>query len=162
LRALQGGARQLVNVDGSEQALALLDQNVELNGFDRNRVENLHEDMFECLRRLHHEAQKFDVIILDPPKFVDSKAHLMRASRGYKDINRMAFLLLRPGGHLLTFSCSGLLAPELFHKIVADAALDAGRTGVILRQFHQSSDHPVRLSFPEGNYLKGLLVRVVE
>lgn len=162
LRALQGGARRLVNVDGSESALSLLNRNVELNGLDQGRVHNLHEDMFECLRRLHHERQQFDVIVLDPPKFVDSKAHLTRASRGYKDINRMAFLLLRPGGSLLTFSCSGLLPPELFQKIVADAAVDAGRTGVILRHLHQAADHPVRLSFPEGNYLKGLLIKVTE
>lgn len=162
LRALQGGARQLVNVDSSEQALSLLDRNVELNGLDRKRVDNLHEDMFECLRRLQHEQRRFDIIVLDPPKFVDSKAHLVRASRGYKDINRLAFLLLRPGGYLLTFSCSGLLTPDLFQKIVADAAVDAGRAGVILRHFSQAPDHPVRLSFPEGSYLKGLLVKAVE
>lgn len=162
LRALHGGARHLVNVESSDQALDLLNSNIQLNHFDSSRVENLHEDMFACLRRLYRAQRRFDVIVLDPPKFVDSKAHLARASRGYKDINRLALLLLRPGGHLLTFSCSGLMPADLFQKIVADAALDAGRTGLITGYFHQAADHPVRLSFPEGSYLKGLLVRVVE
>jgi len=159
LRALQGGARRVVNIDSSEQALKILDDNVALNGLDAGRVDNLHEDVFTCLRRLDRDDRDFDIIVLDPPKFVDSKAGLMRASRGYKDINRLAFRLLRPGGYLLTFSCSGLLAPDLFQKIVADAALDAGCSGVILRHYSQAADHPVRLSFPEGAYLKGLLVR---
>ncbi|MEX0951700.1 MAG: class I SAM-dependent methyltransferase [Gammaproteobacteria bacterium] len=162
LRALQAGAHSLVNVDSSEQALALLDQNVELNQLDAGRVTNLHADMFTTLRRFHEEKRKFDVIVLDPPKFVDSKAHLERACRGYKDINRLAMLNLRPGGYLLTFSCSGLLATDLFQKVVADAAVDAGRNGLILRQLQQASDHPVALSFPEGRYLKGLLVKMVD
>lgn len=162
LRALKGGARQVLNIDTSEQSLELLNENIALNGLDANRSQNLHEDVFTALRRLHKEGRQFDVIVLDPPKFVDSKANLTRASRGYKDINRLAFMLLRPGGHLLTFSCSGLLSTELFQKIVADAALDANCTGVIIRHFGQATDHPVRLSFPEGTYLKGLLVRKVE
>lgn len=162
LRALQGGARHVLNIDSSEQALALLNDNIALNGLDANRSENLCEDVFSSLRRLHREGRQFDIVVLDPPKFVDSKANLTRASRGYKDINRLAFMLLRTGGYLLTFSCSGLLNTELFQKIVADAALDANRTGAIVHHFSQAADHPIRLSFPEGGYLKGLLVRVVE
>ncbi len=162
LRALQGGARRILNIDSSEQALALLNDNLALNQFDADRTENLCEDVFSSLRRLQYENRQFDVIVLDPPKFVDSKANLNRACRGYKDINRLAFMLLRSGGYLLTFSCSGLLPTDLFQKIVADAAVDAGRYGVIIQHFSQAADHPIRLNFPEGSYLKGLLVRVVE
>jgi 23S rRNA (cytosine1962-C5)-methyltransferase len=103
----------------------------------------------------------FDVVVLDPPKFVNAKSDLMRASRGYKDINRLAFELLRPGGTLFTFSCSGLMGRDLFQKIVADAALDAGRHAVILHWLNQSPDHPTALNFPEGSYLKGLVCRVI-
>ena len=104
----------------------------------------------------------FDVVVLDPPKFAESKANLPRASRGYKDINMLAFALLEPGGILFTFSCSGLMEPDLFQKIVADAALDAGCEAQIVRRLGQAADHPTLLSFPESSYLKGFICKVVE
>jgi 23S rRNA (cytosine1962-C5)-methyltransferase len=117
--------------------------------------------VFGELRRLAAARRRFDVVILDPPRFVESRAHLEAACRGYKDINRLGLELLKPGGRLFTFSCSGLLKPDLFQKIVADAALDAGRPAHIIRRFGQAPDHPVLLSFPEGAYLKGLLVQAI-
>jgi 23S rRNA (cytosine1962-C5)-methyltransferase len=116
-------------------------------------------DVFEALRKFHHQGERFDVIVLDPPKFVDSKANLMNACRGYKDINRLAVMLLKPGGTLLTFSCSGLLSGELFQKVVADACLDAKRPMHIIEHLFQSADHPVRTNFPESLYLKGYVLR---
>jgi 23S rRNA (cytosine1962-C5)-methyltransferase len=116
--------------------------------------------VFQELRRFRDRGRQFDVIILDPPKFADSAAQVPAASRGYKDINLLAFKLLRPQGILFTFSCSGVLTPELFQKIVADAALDAGRWVHIIGRLGQAADHPVLLSFPEGSYLKGLICQV--
>jgi 23S rRNA (cytosine1962-C5)-methyltransferase len=123
-------------------------------------VEYLQADVFKQLRSFRDAARQFDLIVLDPPKFADSRQQLDRASRGYKDINLLAIKLLRAGGHLFTFSCSGLMEPALFQKIVADAALDAGRETQIIRRMGQAADHPTALSFPEGHYLKGLLCRV--
>jgi 23S rRNA (cytosine1962-C5)-methyltransferase len=158
--ALRAGAAHVVNVDASAPALELARINVGLNDLDSGRVDDESEDVFQLLRRYHTEGRTFDLAVLDPPKFVKSKGDLMRASRGYKDINRLAFHLLRPGGTLFTFSCSGLMGRDLFQKIVADAALDAGRQAVILQWLNQSPDHPTALNFPEGSYLKGLVCRV--
>lgn len=160
LAALQGGATRVVNVDSSAPALELARHNAALNGFQEDRIEALEGNVFQVLRQFQQEGRQFDLIVLDPPKFVESRERLNRATRGYKDINLHAFRLLRPGGRLFTFSCSGLLEPALFQKIVADAALDAGRNGQILAHLEQAPDHPVLLSFPEGNYLKGLHCRV--
>ncbi|MDD5207573.1 MAG: rRNA large subunit methyltransferase I, partial [Desulfobacterales bacterium] len=113
------------------------------------------------LREYREAGRRFDVVILDPPKFIDSMKHLDAGSRGYKDINLLAFGLLKPGGILITFSCSGLMVRELFQKIVADSALDAGRTGQIIKPLSQAADHPTALSFPEAAYLKGFICRVV-
>jgi 23S rRNA (cytosine1962-C5)-methyltransferase len=159
--ALMGGAERVTNLDSSREALVLTRTQAELNGLDPKRIENVEGDVFTLLREYHHSGRLFDLIILDPPKFVHSKAGLMRAARGYKDINLSAFRLLRPGGLLLTFSCSGRLTNDLFQKIVADAALDAGREAQVIRWLHQAADHPTALNFPEGSYLKGLLCRVV-
>ncbi len=159
MHALHGGARSLVNVELSETALSILKKNIALNGFDPSQALNIREDVFEFLRRCDRDGRRFDLIILDPPKFAESTRTLTRAARGYKDINRLAFKILRAGGILFTFSCSGLLEPALFQKIVADAALDAGRSGQIIRKLGQPPDHPVLLSFPEGAYLKGLICR---
>lgn len=139
---------------------ALLRENLTANAIDPVRLEPIAGDAFEVLRRLRDDGRRFDLIVLDPPKFAGARAQIPRAARGYKDINLLAFKLLRPGGTLFSFSCSGLLAPALFQKIVADAALDAGREAQIREHLTQAPDHPVALSFPEGGYLKGLVCRV--
>lgn len=158
--ALKFGAAHVVNLDSSADALDLARQHVALNGFAPEQAEYAQADGFQQLRHYQSQGRRFDIIILDPPKFVNSRKHLERACRGYKDINLLAMRLLKPGGLLMTYSCSGLVSPELFQKIVADAALDAGRSGHLLRRLGQAADHPVALNFPEGAYLKGLLCRV--
>ncbi len=158
--ALKGGASRVVDVDTSGPALAMARRNVDANGLGDERYEAIEADVFALLRRFRDSRRSFDAIVLDPPKFADARAHLDKAARGYKDINLLAFKLLRPGGVLLTFSCSGLMTPELFQKIVADAAVDARRDGAIVARLTQPSDHPVALPFPEGAYLKGLVCRV--
>lgn len=158
--ALAGGASRVTNIEASADALALAQKNIKLNGFSTERVENVEGNVFGVLRQYRNEERQFDLIILDPPKFVESRSQLERASRGYKDINLLAFKLLRPGGILFTFSCSGLMHRDLFQKIVADAALDAGQDAQIIQWLAQASDHPTALNFPEGSYLKGLVCRV--
>ena len=158
--AMAAGARSLTNVDISADALDMARQNMILNNLDSDRVTYLQADVFKQLRSFRDAARDFDVVVLDPPKFADSRQQLDRASRGYKDINLLAVKLLRSGGYLFTFSCSGLMEPDLFQKIVADAALDAGRDAQIIRRMSQAADHPTSLNFPEGHYLKGLLCRI--
>ena len=157
--ALKAGASEVVNVDMSESALALARQNVTLNELDLSRAKFEQADVFKLLRSYREQGQRFDVIVLDPPKFAESKAQLNGACRGYKDINMLAFQLLNAGGVLLTFSCSGLMTQDLFQKVVADAALDAGRDAQILERLNQAADHPIGTAYPEGHYLKGLVVR---
>ncbi len=158
--ALAAGARHVTNLDSSGAALALAAANLRLNGFAESRWTNQEADVFTQLRQWRDEGRRFDLIILDPPKFVTTPEHLERATRGYKDINWLALRLLRPGGLLATFSCSGLVDRDLFQKIVFAAALDAGREARIVTWFGQSPDHPVLLTFPEAAYLKGLLCYV--
>lgn len=158
--ALAGGATEVTNVDVSDDALSIAAKNVELNGLDASRITHLNADVFKQLRDYRKEGRRFDMIVLDPPKFVDSKASLNRASRGYKDINMLAMQLLEPGGILATYSCSGLMPSGLFQKIVADAALDAGRDLQFLKTLEQAEDHPTSGPYPEGYYLKGFLCRV--
>ena len=158
--ALHGGAAKVTNIETSASALSLAQRNAELNGLDLNRIENVEGDVFQVLRRYRDARRQFDLIVLDPPKFAESHSQIEGATRGYKDINLLALKLLRAGGLLATFSCSGLITPDLFQKIVAGAALDAGREAQILRRLSQAPDHPVALNFPEGEYLKGLIVRV--
>ncbi len=158
--ALRGGARQVTNVESSAGALELAAANTALNGFDVGQAEGVAGDVFNVLRRYRDSRRQFDLIVLDPPKFAESRAQVDGAARGYKDINLLALKLLRPGGVLFTFSCSGLISPDLFQKIVAGAAADAGRDAQIVRRLSQGPDHPVALSFPEGEYLKGLVCRV--
>jgi 23S rRNA (cytosine1962-C5)-methyltransferase len=160
IAGLAGGARRAINVDSSAEALRMANDNARLNGLDIERLENIEANVFEQLREFKRVQRTFDVIVLDPPKLIDSRQALDRGARAYKDVNMQAFSLLKPGGLLMTFSCSGLLAPQLFQKIVADAALDAGRQGVIVERLSQSADHPVALNFPEGEYLKGFCIRV--
>ncbi|QSH40602.1 class I SAM-dependent methyltransferase [Lentisphaerota bacterium ZTH] len=154
------GADMVTNVDASVEALKTAGRNMELNGIRQSAYENIEADVFKLLRKYRDMARRFDVIVLDPPKFIDSKGQLKRASRGYKDIAMLGFKLLNPGGVLLNFSCSGLMPVDLFQKITADAALDAGVNGKITARLGQSPDHPTLLSFPESFYLKGFMVKV--
>lgn len=158
--ALKAGAAMVTNIDSSADALKLSMQNARLNDLDASKLDNQEGDVFGLLRKYRNESPRYDIVILDPPKFVESMKHLEKAARGYKDINMLAFQILKPGGLLFTFSCSGLMSSELFQKIVADAALDAGRGAVIQERLFQSADHPVALNFPEAAYLKGLVCRV--
>jgi 23S rRNA (cytosine1962-C5)-methyltransferase len=158
--ALAGGAAHVTNVDTSYDALVGAEAALQLNGFDPDRqAESICGDVFQVLRAFRDAGRKFDLVILDPPKFARSKAELDGATRGYKDINLLGFKLLAPGGRLATFSCSGLVTPDLFQKIVFGASNDAGRSAQIVAKFSQGPDHPILLSFPEGEYLKGLLCR---
>ena len=158
--ALAADAKHVINLDASADALALADANLRLNGFSPDRWQNIEANVFKQLRHWRDQGRQFDLIILDPPKFATSRGNLQRAARGYKDINWLAMRLLRPGGLLGAFSCSGLVSADLFQKILFGAALDAGREARIIGHFHQSPDHPVLLTFPEGAYLKGLLLHV--
>jgi 23S rRNA (cytosine1962-C5)-methyltransferase len=160
LHALAGGARSVMSVDSSGDALEAARQHAQLNGFADERCEWVDADVFPFLRKLRDQGRQFDLIILDPPKFAPTAATAERAARGYKDINLLGFKLLRPGGLLASFSCSGGISADLFWKIVAGAALDAGVDAQVLRHFQAAPDHPVSLAFPEGEYLKGLLCRV--
>jgi 23S rRNA (cytosine1962-C5)-methyltransferase len=150
----------VVNVDSSQQVLQLAEQNYDLVRFPKKRVEFVQADAFDYLHRCVSEHTEFDVIVLDPPKFAHSKQQVDRAARGYKDLNLNAFRIIKPGGYMMTFSCSGAIDPDLFQKIVFGALADSGRQAQIIRQLGPSDDHPVALTFPEGAYLKGLLVRV--
>ena len=154
--AMAGGAVRVTDIDASAYALETARANYLLNGFDSARTEQLCGDVFQLLRKFRDAARSFDVIILDPPKFAETQGQLHRAARAYKDINLLAFKLLRPGGRLFTFSCSGAMEADLFLKVVADAALDAGREAAVVRRLGQAADHAVALAFPEGFYLKGL------
>ena len=160
LYALRGGAKSVLSIDASEEALQIAQRNLEQNELDYSRAEWQCADVFQALRTLRDQNRKFDLIILDPPKFAPTAAFAEKAARGYKDINLLAFKLLRPGGLLFTYSCSGGISEDLFQKIVAGAALDAGVDAQIVHHLHASADHPVLLSFPEGAYLKGLVLRV--
>jgi 23S rRNA (cytosine1962-C5)-methyltransferase len=157
VHALVGGAKSVLSVDSSADALALGRENVEINELESQRAEWLEADVFQQLRKFRDENRSFDMIILDPPKFAPTAAHAEKASRAYKDINLLAFKLLRSSGILVTFSCSGGVDAALFQKIVASAALDAGVDATIIEHLSQGSDHPVSLHFPEGAYLKGLV-----
>jgi 23S rRNA (cytosine1962-C5)-methyltransferase len=158
--ALAGGAHQVLSIDTSADALALGAENVALNALAVESASWQNGDVFQVLRTLRDSRRSFDAIVLDPPKFAPTIAQAEKAARGYKDINLLAFKLLRPGGLLFTFSCSGGISAELFQKIVAGAALDAGVQARIVERLWQGPDHPVALNFPEGAYLKGLICEV--
>ena len=160
LVCLRGGASRVVALDASESALAALRANLARNGFAESAVECVKGDAFETLRRFRDSRRSFDLVVLDPPKLADSKNRVQKACRAYKDANRLAMKLLRPGGLLATFSCSGAVGPELFATVVAEAAVEAGREARVLRRFFQGPDHPVALACPESLYLKGLLCSV--
>jgi 23S rRNA (cytosine1962-C5)-methyltransferase len=160
LYAAANGAGPIVNIDSSTEALTLAEKNVLRDGKNRSSDEYIAGDAFEVLRYYRDEGRQFDMVILDPPKFAHSRRDVKRAARGYKDLNWLALRLLRPGGLLATFSCSGRVSADLFQKIVFGAAVDAGREGQIIQQLGQAPDHPILLTFPESAYLKGLLCRV--
>ncbi|OHC68727.1 MAG: 23S rRNA methyltransferase [Rhodocyclales bacterium RIFCSPLOWO2_02_FULL_63_24] len=161
LQALAGGAREVVSIDSSGPALDTARRNLALNPqLDAARAIWREADVFAELRTLRASGERYDLIVLDPPKFAHTAAHAERAARAYKDINLHALQLLAPGGMLMTYSCSGGVTAELFQKIVAGAALDAGRTARIVQRLQGAADHPVDLAFPEGEYLKGLLLQV--
>ena len=160
LYALRGGAKSVLSIDASGDALRIAEENLARNGLDGARAEWQEADVFLALRKLRDQGRSFDLIILDPPKFAPTAAFAEKAARGYKDINLLGFKLLRPGGILATYSCSGGISDDLFQKIIAGAALDAGVDAQIVHHLHASADHPVLLSFPEGAYLKGLVLRV--
>ncbi len=161
LWALKGGAKRIENVDVSEHALNAAKTGVAFNHLDPGRCKFLKKDVFAYLREQVEKGAKYDLVILDPPKFAESAANLKKACRGYQDINRLGLKLVAKGGHLLTFSCSGLVDPALFQKIVADAAIDAGVDGRVLGTLRQDEDHVVSLPCPETFYLKGLDIAVM-
>jgi 23S rRNA (cytosine1962-C5)-methyltransferase len=156
--ALSGGAAHVMSIDSSGPAIEKAAANVALNGFDASRTDFMDADVNASLRKFIDEGRTFDAIVLDPPKFAPTIAHAERAARAYKDINRLAFKLLEPGGVLFTYSCSGGISPDLFHKIVASAGCDAGVDGFITERMGGAPDHPMTINFPEGEYLKGLVV----
>jgi 23S rRNA (cytosine1962-C5)-methyltransferase len=159
LGALAGGARVLA-IESSASAIDLAQRNAALNALPADGCEWVQGDVFQELRRLRDQGRSFDAAVLDPPRFAPTAAQAQKAARGYKDVNLLAFKLLRPGGQLFTFSCSGGISPDLFQKIVAGAALDAGVDASIIDWLDQPPDHPVALNFPEGRYLKGLVCRI--
>jgi 23S rRNA (cytosine1962-C5)-methyltransferase len=158
IAALAGGAQHVTSIDSSAPALDRARAHLQLNGFDAGRADFLDADVNASLRRFIEEGRTFDAIVLDPPKLAPTAAHAERAARAYKDINRLALKLLEPGGVLFTFSCSGGISADLFHKIVASAGADAGADGYITERLAGAPDHPMTLEFPEGEYLKGLVV----
>jgi 23S rRNA (cytosine1962-C5)-methyltransferase len=158
IAALAGGASRVTAIESSAPALEVARENLAANPFDASRVQFVQGDVFAQLRTLRDRAAQFQMVILDPPKFAPSAAQVKNAARAYKDINLLALKLLAPGGLLATFSCSGGVSAELFQSIVAGAALDAGADAKIVERFGAAADHPVALEFPEGEYLKGLLL----
>lgn len=158
LAALAGGAAHVTALESSAEALEVARENLAANPLDASRVAWEKADVFQKLREFRDEGARFDLVVLDPPKFAPTAAQAKNAARAYKDINLLAFKLLAPGGLLATFSCSGGVSAELFQSIVAGAALDAGAEAKIIERFGAAADHPVALEFPEGEYLKGLLI----
>ena len=159
LNALAGGAQSVLSIDSSGSALAQARDNLRRNQLDAARAEWFEADVFKQLRVLRDQGRSFDLVVLDPPKFAPTAAFAEKAARAYKDVNLLALKLLRPGGLLASFSCSGGVSADLFQKILAGAALDAAVDASIVGRFGAAADHPVLLSFPEGDYLKGLLLR---
>jgi 23S rRNA (cytosine1962-C5)-methyltransferase len=160
LNSLHNGASSVTSVDSSALAIETLRENIKLNNLDAAKYIAIQSDVNKQLRAFREQEEKFDIIVLDPPKYAPSRSALERASRAYKDLNRLAMLLLNDGGLLATYSCSGAMSMETFKQVLAWAALDAGKQVQFIYQFCQPEDHPVRASFPEGEYLKGLLCRV--
>jgi 23S rRNA (cytosine1962-C5)-methyltransferase len=159
LNCLIGNADSITMVESSNMAMSWVSKNILLNNLNVGKVEMVETDVFHYLRKLRDKGESYDLVILDPPKFAPTAAHVGHATRGYKDINLLALKLLRPGGFLVTFSCSGGISEELFQKILSGAAIDAGVEAKIVRRLYQACDHPVALNFPEGAYLKGFIIQ---
>lgn len=159
LAALHGGANSVLSLDSSAEALAAAQTNLQLNPLDAARASWLEADVFQHLRKLRDQGRQFDLIVLDPPKFAPTAQHVEKAARAYKDINLWALKLLKPGGWLATFTCSGGMTADLFQKVVAGAAWDVHAEMQIIERFTADTDHPIGLGFPEGDYLKGLLLK---
>jgi len=168
LAAAAGGATHVTQVDVSQDALALAKKNADLTFSSDSKLSTLNpqhifdcveNDVFQYLRHCRDARKTFDLIVLDPPKFAETKSQVMKAARGYKDINLLAMKLLNPNGILATFSCSGAMTAELFDTVLAEAAQDAGRDFQMIARTRQGADHPVALNFPEGLYLKGVVLR---
>ena len=155
-----GGAAEVVSVDSSAEALAQAQRNAEMNGFSPELMKWVEADVFAFLREAREKGEQFDLVILDPPKFASSHFHVERAARAYKDINLNGLRLLQAGGHLFTFSCSGAINPDLFQKIVAGAVIDSGKDAWCNGRFGAGVDHPLLMTYPEGEYLKGLHLEV--
>lgn len=160
LYALAAGVAEVVNVDSSAPSLKIAREIIEENGYEVERAKFIEGDAFDVLRDLAARGEQFDVVILDPPKFAQSQKQVEKATRGYKDLNLHAFKVIKPGGYLFTFSCSGAIDADLFQKVVFGALADSGRHAQVIRKLASSHDHPVALTFPEGEYLKGLICRV--
>jgi 23S rRNA (cytosine1962-C5)-methyltransferase len=160
VNALAAGATHVTNVDSSNDALAMAQVNAELNGIAPSSFTNAAADALDDLRRRRSAGESFDVVVVDPPKYAHTPAQIERAARAYKDLNRAALALVRPGGILATFSCSGVVDAALFQETVAAAALEAHRDVRVVERLTQASDHPVLLSYPESEYLKGLIARI--
>jgi 23S rRNA (cytosine1962-C5)-methyltransferase len=158
--AAHAGAKRIMNVDSSERALQMAERNMRRNGFGDREDVYAATDVFEIMRSYRDNNWKFDVVILDPPKFAHSKRHVEKATQGYKDINLLGMKLIKPGGVLISFSCSGAVSPDLFQKVLFGAAVDAGRHVQIIERLSQGADHPILLTYPESEYLKGLVCRV--
>ncbi|UCD40829.1 MAG: class I SAM-dependent rRNA methyltransferase, partial [Chloroflexota bacterium] len=158
--ALAGGAKHVLAIESSSESINLGRENVLLNKLPENRIEWIEGDVFQNLRKLRDQNRKFDLVILDPPKFAPTAAHAQKAARGYKDINLLGLKLLNPNGLLVTFSCSGGVSEDLFQKIIAGAALDAEVEAKIITRLGPGIDHPVALNFPEGAYLKGFVIQI--
>ena len=160
MNSLAEGAKSVTAVDSSALAIETLHKNMALNGFNVDKITAIQSDVNKQLRIFKEQGEKFDIVILDPPKYAPSRSAVDRAARAYKDLNRLAMQILEKGGLLATFSCSGAVDMETFKQIIAWAALDAGKEVQVIHQFGHPEDHPIRISFPEGEYLKGLLCRV--
>ena len=156
LALLAGGAEEVISVDSSAEALAMASRNAQRNGFDEKRAQWVHADVFEYLRKAREAGETFDLVILDPPKFASSHRHIDRAARAYKDINLNGLRLVSPGGDLLTFSCSGAMDVDLFQKVIAGAVIDSKREAWMIARLGAGADHPLMMTYPEGEYLKGL------
>ena len=156
LALLAGGAEEVISVDSSADALAMAQRNAERNGFGHDRAQWLQADVFDYLRQARDRGEEFDLVILDPPKFASSHRHIDRASRAYKDINLNGLRLVKEGGDLLTFSCSGAMDVDLFQKVIAGAVIDSKREAWMIARLGAGEDHPLMMTCPEGEYLKGL------